>query len=72
MTYLVTGATGFIGRHLVQNLLRRKGTIYVLVREGSSAKLDTRSTPPSDCSRTRRRPAEPARPKPPSSRRRQW
>ena len=24
-TYFVTGATGFIGRHLVANLLKRKG-----------------------------------------------
>ncbi|HKG17520.1 MAG TPA: SDR family oxidoreductase [Solirubrobacteraceae bacterium] len=40
MTYFVTGATGFIGRHLVERLLRRDGQIQVLVREGSSAKLD--------------------------------
>ncbi len=40
MTYFVTGATGFIGRHLVDRLLRRKGTIYVLVRKGSQKKLD--------------------------------
>jgi NAD(P)-dependent dehydrogenase (short-subunit alcohol dehydrogenase family) len=40
MTYFVTGATGFIGRHLVQRLLERDGRIYVLVREGSTAKLD--------------------------------
>ena len=35
MTYFVTGATGFIGRHLVERLLEREGDIYVLVREGS-------------------------------------
>jgi thioester reductase-like protein len=35
MTYFVTGATGFIGRFLVDRLVRRKGTIYVLVRKGS-------------------------------------
>ena len=35
MNYFVTGATGFIGRHLVEQLLERDGTIYVLVREGS-------------------------------------
>jgi uncharacterized protein YbjT (DUF2867 family) len=35
MSYFVTGATGFIGRHLVEQLLEREGTIYVLVREGS-------------------------------------
>ena len=40
MTYFVTGATGFIGRHLVGNLLARKGTIHVLVRKGSQKKLD--------------------------------
>jgi NAD(P)-dependent dehydrogenase (short-subunit alcohol dehydrogenase family) len=40
MSYFVTGATGFIGRHLVELLLERKGTIYALVREGSLGKLD--------------------------------
>jgi NAD(P)-dependent dehydrogenase (short-subunit alcohol dehydrogenase family) len=41
MTYFVTGATGFIGRHLVEELLaKREGQIYVLVREGSTEKLD--------------------------------
>jgi len=41
MSYFVTGATGFIGRYLVQSLLRRgKGTIYVLVRPKSVGKLD--------------------------------
>ncbi|MGI9157074.1 MAG: SDR family oxidoreductase [Marmoricola sp.] len=41
MAYFVTGATGFIGRHLVQELLdNRAGEIFVLVREGSRAKLD--------------------------------
>ena len=39
MTYFVTGATGFVGRHLVSNLLKRKGTIYALVRKGSQKKL---------------------------------
>jgi NAD(P)-dependent dehydrogenase (short-subunit alcohol dehydrogenase family) len=39
MTYFVTGATGFIGRHLVERLLARDGDIYVLVREGSNEKL---------------------------------
>ncbi|MGZ4174484.1 MAG: SDR family oxidoreductase, partial [Solirubrobacteraceae bacterium] len=37
----VTGATGFIGRHLVERLLDREGDIYVLVREGSTSKLET-------------------------------
>jgi NAD(P)-dependent dehydrogenase (short-subunit alcohol dehydrogenase family) len=40
MTYFVTGGTGFIGRHLVERLLDRDGDIYVLVREGSTEKLD--------------------------------
>ena len=40
MNYFVTGATGFIGRHLVEELLKRDGTIYVLVREGSRGKID--------------------------------
>lgn len=40
MSYFVTGATGFIGRHLVSNLLKRKGVIHVLVRRGSQKKLD--------------------------------
>ena len=36
MSYFVTGATGFIGRHLVERLLDREGDIFVLVREGSA------------------------------------
>jgi NAD(P)-dependent dehydrogenase (short-subunit alcohol dehydrogenase family) len=41
MTYFVTGATGFIGRHLVQELLdNRDGEIFVLVRKGSKARID--------------------------------
>jgi NAD(P)-dependent dehydrogenase (short-subunit alcohol dehydrogenase family) len=40
VNYFVTGATGFIGRHLVEQLLKRDGTIYVLVREGSRARLE--------------------------------
>src|ERR671934_878969 len=40
MTYFVTGATGFIGRHLVEELLRnREGEVFALVREGSRDKL---------------------------------
>ena len=39
-TYFVTGATGFIGRHLVERLLAREGDIHVLVRAGSTDKLD--------------------------------
>jgi NAD(P)-dependent dehydrogenase (short-subunit alcohol dehydrogenase family) len=40
MSYFVTGATGFIGRHLVERLLEREGDIHVLVREGSADKLE--------------------------------
>jgi len=40
MSYFVTGATGFIGHHLVERLLDRSGTIYVLVRPGSKGKFD--------------------------------
>ncbi len=40
MTYFVTGATGFIGKFLVKNLLKRDGTIYVLVRKNSIKKLE--------------------------------
>ena len=39
MAYFVTGATGFIGRYLVANLLRRGEPVYVLVRKGSQKKL---------------------------------
>ncbi|MBA3301349.1 MAG: SDR family oxidoreductase, partial [Thermoleophilaceae bacterium] len=41
MNYFVTGATGFIGRHLVNELLKRDdATVYALVREGSRGKID--------------------------------
>jgi len=40
MSYFVTGATGFIGRNLVERLLEREGTVYVLVREGSRGRLE--------------------------------
>jgi NAD(P)-dependent dehydrogenase (short-subunit alcohol dehydrogenase family) len=40
MNYFVTGATGFIGRVLVQRLLQREGTIYALVRAGSRGRLE--------------------------------
>ena len=42
MSYFVTGATGFIGRHLVQELVdHREGEIFVLVRPGSLARMET-------------------------------
>ena len=41
MGYFVTGATGFIGRFLVTNLLlKRKGPVHVLVRKDSMKKLE--------------------------------
>jgi thioester reductase-like protein len=41
MAYFVTGATGFIGRRLVERLLdKRQGKVYVLVRESSRERLD--------------------------------
>src|SRR5271154_3507455 len=41
MAYFVTGATGFIGRRLVERLLeQRQGTVYLLVRDSSKGRLD--------------------------------
>ena len=40
MSYFVTGATGFLGRFLVSILLKRKGTVHVLVRKDSRKKLE--------------------------------
>ena len=40
MAYFVTGATGFIGRFLLVELLKREGTIYALCRASSLDKLD--------------------------------
>jgi NAD(P)-dependent dehydrogenase (short-subunit alcohol dehydrogenase family) len=40
MAYFVTGATGFIGRYLVENLLKRGKPVYALVRKGSQKKFD--------------------------------
>ena len=40
MAYFVTGATGFIGRVLIAELLKREGTIYALCRATSLDKLD--------------------------------
>jgi NAD(P)-dependent dehydrogenase (short-subunit alcohol dehydrogenase family) len=39
MAYFVTGGTGFIGRFLVADLLKRGEPIYVLVRRSSQKKL---------------------------------
>ncbi len=40
MDYFVTGGTGFIGRYLIERLLKRGGTVNVLVREGSRGRLE--------------------------------
>ncbi len=41
MAYFVTGATGFVGRRLIERLLnQRQGKVYVLVREGSRGRLE--------------------------------
>ena len=40
MVRLVTGGTGFIGRHLLRALARRDGETYVLVRPSSRAALE--------------------------------
>lgn len=40
MAYFVTGATGFIGRHLVERLLSRGRRVFALVRPESMQKLD--------------------------------
>ncbi len=41
MAYFVTGATGFLGRHLLERLLAgREGKVYVLVRESSTGRLE--------------------------------
>jgi len=40
MGYFVTGATGFIGRHITALLAERGEPVYVLVRSGSRERLD--------------------------------
>jgi NAD(P)-dependent dehydrogenase (short-subunit alcohol dehydrogenase family) len=40
MVRLVTGGTGFIGRHLLRELARRDGLTFVLVRPGSRERLE--------------------------------
>ncbi len=39
MRYFITGATGFIGKFLTENLLKRGGEVLVLLRPGSEAKF---------------------------------
>lgn len=43
MKYFITGGTGFIGRNLIGELLKKKkqATIYVLIRKDSKKKFDT-------------------------------
>lgn len=40
MNYFVTGITGFIGQQFLQQLAKRDGKIYALVREGSVRKIE--------------------------------
>ena len=41
MKYFVTGGTGFIGRFLIEKLLKRRGSkVYVLMRKSSADKYD--------------------------------
>ena len=37
--YLITGATGFLGRHLLERLLARGVTVHAVVRAGSRGRL---------------------------------
>ena len=39
MKVFLTGATGFVGSHILQDLLEAKHTVVALVREGSESKL---------------------------------
>ena len=58
MSYVVTGATGFIGRHLVRELIdHREGEVFVVVRESSLPRMEAlaaRPLPPAS-RRSRRR-----------------
>src|ERR1700712_3156311 len=57
MSIFLTGATGLIGRHLVEELLRRTDDdIYVLVRESSLHRLDARLAEWPEGARTRVKP----------------
>lgn len=40
MNYIVTGGTGLIGRYIIENLLKRGGTVYALVRPSSRHKFE--------------------------------
>jgi nucleoside-diphosphate-sugar epimerase len=41
MIRLVTGGTGFVGRHLLRELAKRDGETFVLVRPGSRERLES-------------------------------
>jgi NAD(P)-dependent dehydrogenase (short-subunit alcohol dehydrogenase family) len=45
-TYLVTGATGFIGRHLVARLLERGGRVHAIARDSGAPALGSLRSPP--------------------------
>ena len=51
MAYFVTGATGFIGRHLVAELARRGAAVRILVRPSSRAKIEGLMKSWGDCGR---------------------
>jgi NAD(P)-dependent dehydrogenase (short-subunit alcohol dehydrogenase family) len=40
MSYFITGGTGFVGHFLIDKLLERSGSVYVLVRKGSLKKFE--------------------------------
>src|SRR5262249_5422260 len=40
MSYFITGGTGFVGHFLIDKLLERSGTVYVLVRKSSLKKFE--------------------------------
>jgi len=53
MNYFVTGGTGFIGNHLIGELLekKKKAIIYVLVRKGSKKKFEAQKSDWGTCAK---------------------